>query len=157
MEEIDYFKLKNVEIIISKKDFQLKIFSDKKLIKSCLISYGSNKDKKDKIFSSDKRTPEGIFRILSCEKKCTKDIQNKSDFRIGLIDSADIGGEDFFVHFYRFDSQKWVNFGIKGTYDETTLGKLYSNGNILIHEKDLIEISSILKIGTKILIENISK
>ncbi len=51
-------------IHVSKKDFTLSVYNRSiKLISNFKIGYGLNPDKKAKLFSGDKRTPEGIYRI----------------------------------------------------------------------------------------------
>ncbi len=106
-------------IYVSKKDFILFLYNrDVKLVAKYEIGYGLNPDKKAKLYSGDKRTPEGIYRIteiLSMDanknSKAYKKLRDMNSvyfkakdghYKFGKKD-VDLGRNAYGTRFFRID------------------------------------------------------
>ena len=117
-------------IEISKSKYQLKLYDDKKLIKTYRIAVGKNPG--DKMRVGDHRTPVGRFKIVSIEPSSTW----KHDFRDGKGEIAGAYGP----WFLRLDAKGWRGIGIHGTHDPDSRGTMATEGCIRLSNEDISEL-----------------
>lgn len=134
---------KEISIKIDKKNFLLELYANDKKIASVKVGIGKNSDLKNKKFEGDSRTPEGNFTIVSTEKI----YENVN------VDTDSVSNSGSIISFFRLDSQKWVDFGIKGTTEKDFIGTFISDGTILVLESELKSLSHYFSIGTRVLIK----
>ena len=141
-------------VVISKTKYELYIYDDLGWYATYPVVFGS-KDLNDKMFEGDRRTPEGVFHIVSKRphekwgRMMLLDYPTKSDIEKfnqrkaqGLISaSAKIGG----------------GIGIHGTWprDEIAVEKFqnWTNGCVSLKRDEILELYSLLPIGTKVTIK----
>jgi len=75
-------------------------------------------------------TPKGVFKIIN------KAINPGGPFGIRWLGLSAPGGD----------------YGIHGTNNPSSIGKAVSNGCIRLHNKDVLEVSNLVGIGTKVTI-----
>jgi lipoprotein-anchoring transpeptidase ErfK/SrfK len=131
-------------IIINKDDYSLKLFSYKgELLGSFRVGIGANIG--NKIKTGDKKTPEGIFRILKIEdsREWSYDFEGDS--------MPEIKGA-YGPWFMRLDANGFRSIGIHGTLDVSTLGKRTSQGCIRMKNEELELLKKQVILGTLVII-----
>jgi len=124
------------EIVIVKSEFTLYLLGKADVAGSFPAAVGSNPDLGDKKSPRDRRTPEGVFRIVSREKSSHWKVNDR--FCYG-------------PWFLRLDTGSWKGIGIHGTDDPSSIGRASSHGCIKV-EHNLLEQLCSLPLGTKVTI-----
>lgn len=138
----------NYSIVIVKNEFSLNLYRGTNLVKTFPVAIGKNPG--DKIKFGDYRTPEGDFYIVNIEKSANW--EHDSGDGKGPIKGA---YGPWFLRLYtgkdRTKSGKtWKGIGIHGTHDPASIGTLASEGCIRMHNEDIAELKSLVKIGTPV-------
>lgn len=140
-----------VYIIVDKSDYELNVYDDEGWYATYPVVFGS-KDLSDKLMEGDRRTPEGVFRVISnkphskwhrmlmldypTQESWSKFRQRKAAGKIPA--SAKIGG-GIAIH------GTWPNDNI--VVDDFTN---WTNGCISLKNEDIDDINGFLKIGTRV-------
>ncbi len=143
IENIDNSKI----IIINKDDFSLKLYSYKgELLKNYDITIGKNFG--NKMEEGDKKTPEGVFNILSIENSSNWEFDFEDD-NTGPIKGA------YGPWFLRLNIPEHKGIGIHGTHNNNnnnTIGKKDSKGCIRMRNNDLLELKEEVTLNTTVVI-----
>jgi murein L,D-transpeptidase YafK len=144
----------DVYIIISKSDYELKVYDKEGWYATYPVVFGS-KSLEDKMIEGDRKTPEGIFHIVTkrndpkWDRMMLIDYPTKADYQKfnerraqGLISrSARIGG----------------GIGIHGTWNHDEIAvdlyQNWTNGCISLKREDVEELYDLIPIGTKVIIQ----
>ncbi|MDR1452515.1 MAG: L,D-transpeptidase [Candidatus Margulisbacteria bacterium] len=105
------------------------------------IATGQNTGDKQAV--GDRRTPEGVFRIVSIEPSETWAF----DFGDGLGPITGAYGP----WFLRFDG-KWDGIAIHGTHDDSTIGRDDTHGCIRLRNVDLLELKDRVTINYPVVV-----
>ena len=132
-------------IVISKYNFMLYVIDDVKNDTLLSFSIGCGKEIGNKIRTSDNRTPEGIFKIVSIEKAT----RWTHDFNDGYGLRKNAYGDWFF----RLKVPKFKGIGIHGTCFPETIGTRCSEGCIRMNNNDLKMLRHHVYIGMTCVIE----
>jgi len=126
-----------VKIVIDKTDFILHVYDagTGQVIAAYPVSIGENPDLADKEDEEDRRTPEGIFTIVSVEDSS------------GWI--AD-GERAFGPWFLRLEAPPWTGFGIQGTNEPEKIGMPASFGNVRLRSDDIEKLIGLVGVGTTV-------
>jgi len=140
-------------IVINKAKYELKVFDPKGWLATYPVVFGSS-DLRDKLYSGDKKTPEGTFTIISKKVHSkwdrfmmldypTKESYDKFNERKnqGIVpSSAKIGG----------------GIGIHGTWphEDYQIDRFrnWTDGCISMRNKDVEELYNMIPVGTKVTI-----
>ena len=117
-------------IYVNKSKFKLSLYKGSELIKEYPIAVGKNKG--DKQYVGDNRTPVGNFKIVSIENASNW----KHDFRDGKGKIAGAYGP----WFLRLDAKGWKGIGIHGTHDPDSRGTNATEGCIRLSNEDIDEL-----------------
>lgn len=131
-------------VIINKDDYSLNLYSYKgDLLNRYKVGIGANIGNKTKV--GDKKTPEGLFRIL--------DIEDSSEWMYDFKDDSlpQIKGA-YGPWFMRLDANGFQGIGIHGTIDVSTLGTRTSQGCIRMQNDELNSLKKQITIGTLVII-----
>ena len=131
-------------IIINKDDYSLRLYSYKgELLDTFKVGIGLNMGNKTKL--GDRKTPEGIFKIIS--------IEDSRDWSYDFKDDSlpEIKGA-YGPWFLRLSANGFRGIGIHGTLDETTLGSRTSQGCIRLRNSELNKLKEQITIGTLVII-----
>lgn len=145
-----YSKMKEPKIVIIKHKFELRLYEGRNLIKVYPVAIGKNPGDKERV--GDYRTPEGNFYIVSIEDSS----KWKHDFGDGKGPIKGAYGP-YFLRLYTGkectrSGKGWVGFAIHGTHDESSIGKMASEGCIRMRNTDVTELKSLVKKGTPVII-----
>lgn len=124
------------EIIVDKPDAMLYVVARRDTLARYSCALGCNLG--DKRREGDRRTPEGVYEIVS--------IEDSSDW------GGDASGSDYGPWFFRLGKGKWDHIGIHGTNRPESVGKRASLGCIRLHNSDLKKLKKQVGIGTKVTI-----
>jgi hypothetical protein len=124
-----------VRIVISKTDFILRVYDlmTAELLGEYPVTVGRNPDLADKEEVGDNRTPEGTFRIVS--------IEDSSSWTYN-------GELAYGPWFLRLATPPWTGIGIHGTNEPEALGSPASRGCIRIDNDALLELVTMVDVGT---------
>lgn len=165
-------KLENVSIIIDKKNYKLELYSGSTLVKKYKAVMGRKKSK-IKMAPNDLVTPVGVYKICKINKH--KDFYKFFEINYPNLDDAsecykngniskDIY-EKLISHLKKgkclpsdlFDKYKIGIHGI-GKYDlifkNLPFTFNWTNGSVAISNKNIDELSSVIKVGTVVKIKN---
>ena len=117
-------------IYINKSKYKLLLYKGSELVKEYSIAVGKNKG--DKQYVGDNRTPVGDFKIVSIENASNW----KHDFRDGKGKIAGAYGP----WFLRLDAKGWKGIGIHGTHDPDSRGTNATEGCIRLSNEDIDEL-----------------
>ena len=117
-------------IIVNKSEYTLSLYKGNELVKNYSIAVGKNKG--DKQYVGDNRTPTGNFKIVSIEDAS----RWKHDFRDGKGKIAGAYGP----WFLRLDAKGWKGIGIHGTHDPDSRGTNATEGCIRLSNDDVSEL-----------------
>jgi murein L,D-transpeptidase YafK len=144
----------DVYIMISKKDYELKVYDKEGWYATYPVVFGS-KSLEDKMVEGDRKTPEGTFHIVikrndpKWDRMMLIDYPTKVDYQKfnqrkaeGLIPrNARIGG----------------GIGIHGTWNHDEIAvdlyQNWTNGCISLKREDVEELYDLIPLGTKVIIE----
>lgn len=103
----------------------------------CTFRCACGKNKGNKRFKGDNRTPEGIFQIAS--------IENSKYWRYkGGVRNV------YGPYFIRLKVPQWRGIGIHGTNAPKTIGTRCTKGCIRLRNKDVIQLVKHVEVGTKV-------
>jgi lipoprotein-anchoring transpeptidase ErfK/SrfK len=131
-------------IIINKDDYTLRLYTYKgELLDTFKVGIGINPGNKAKL--GDKKTPEGVFQVIS--------IEDSKDWSYDFMGDSlpDIKGA-YGPWFIRINANGFRGIGIHGTLDETTLGSRTSQGCIRLKNSELNKLKKLITIGTLVII-----
>lgn len=131
-------------IVISKERFLLFVVNSKcDTLFSAPIGVGSNYGNKQK--KSDRRTPEGIFKIVKIHdsSKWTHDFKDGYGIRKGA----------YGPFFFRLKTPRFSGIGIHGTCFPEQIGTRCSEGCIRMNNSDLIKLRKLVFVGMQCIIE----
>lgn len=131
-------------IVIDKGEFNLSVFKNFKKFREYEVTIGKNPGAKRK--PGDDRTPEGIFRIKSIEKVS----HWAYDFPEDTLPPVRGAYGPWFI---RLDVPGFEGIGIHGFLNDDWLGKRNSNGCIRLNNKQLTELTSLVKPGMLVIIQ----
>jgi lipoprotein-anchoring transpeptidase ErfK/SrfK len=136
-------KKNNITIVIDKSDYTLDVLKDGQVIKEYPVAVGKNPGQKQK--SGDLKTPTGSFVVdeVINAKSWTHDFHDGK----GIINGA------YGPWFISLNTGCWYGIGIHGTHDDSSIGKMVSEGCVRMHNKDVAELKKIVDVGTKVLIK----
>ncbi len=146
-----YAQMKELKIVVVKSEFKLYLYEGTNLIKVYPVAIGKNPGDKQKI--GDCRTPEGNFYIVSIEDS-SKWVHDFGDGK-GPIKGA---YGPWFLRLYTGkectrSKKSWTGIAIHGTHDESSIGKMASEGCIRMKNEDVVELKGMVKKGTTVIIE----
>ncbi|QQS38204.1 MAG: L,D-transpeptidase [Ignavibacteriales bacterium] len=166
-----YRILKNPNIVIDRKSFQLSLYEDTVLIKSYRVSFGKNINEK-KNRANDYATPVGEYQICSVDtlhqyhKFLRLNYPNLDDasevLRLGLITQKEFDDLRFQYYYGGCTDYNEVlggNIGIHGigrlNYIFKNLPFVYNwtDGSVAMSNENIDEIFSITGVGTKVVIK----
>lgn len=164
-------KLSDVNIIIDKQNFSLNVYEDTVFIKSYRAVFGRNHTAQ-KISAKDKATPTGKYEVVDIDTNSEYKIfiklnyPNISDMtealRRGLITEKEYSELKFQFYYGNpvgFNPVLGDSIGIHG------IGKLnyifknlpfaynWTSGSVAVSDESILEIASIIKRGTKVVIK----
>lgn len=131
-------------IVISKERFLLFVVNSKcDTLFSAPIGVGSNYGNKQK--KGDRRTPEGIFKIVKIHdsSKWTHDFKDGYGIRKGA----------YGPFFFRLKTPRFSGIGIHGTCFPEQIGTRCSEGCIRMNNSDLIKLRKFVFVGMQCVIE----
>lgn len=136
-------KRSNISLVIDKSDYVLDLMKNGELVKSYSIAVGKNPGQKQK--SGDLKTPTGEFFVdeIINAKAWTHDFHDGN----GVINGA------YGPWFLSLNTGGWYGIGIHGTHDDSSIGKMVSEGCIRMHNKDVAELKEVVNVGTEVLIK----
>ena len=117
-------------IVVNKSEYTLSLYKGNEFVKNYSIAVGKNKG--DKQYVGDNRTPVGNFKIVSIENASNW----KHDFRDGKGKIAGAYGP----WFLRLDAKGWKGIGIHGTHDPDSRGTNATEGCIRLSNEDIDEL-----------------
>lgn len=137
-----------VFIRVFKSKFELQLFEDDQVSQAYQVGVGANVG--DKVAVGDKRTPEGVFKVVSIEDSS----QWSHDFfdGKGVIDKA---YGPWFIRLsttsYETKARKtWIGIGIHGTHDPSSIGTLCTEGCIRMRNEDILQLVEKVVVGTPV-------
>jgi murein L,D-transpeptidase YafK len=163
--------LKNANIVIDRKSYQLNLYEDTVLVKSYRVSFGKNISK-HKNRADDNATPVGEYKICDIDtlhqyhKFLKLNYPNLDDaaevLRLGLISQKEF--DDIRFQFYYGDCPEYNkilggNIGIHGigrlNYIFKNLPFVYNwtNGSIAMSDEDIDELYSVTGKGVTVVIK----
>ncbi|GAB4294225.1 MAG: hypothetical protein Kow0098_15680 [Ignavibacteriaceae bacterium] len=170
MRKQGFEKLDNVNLIIDRSSFTLKLYEDTVLIKSYRASFGRNLHR-PKTAAGDGATPVGKYKICKIDtvhkyhKFLRIDYPNLEDaaeaLRKGLISQAEYDKLQFDYYYGECPGAETVlggNIGIHGigrlNYILKNLPFVYNwtDGSVALSNEDIDEITSVIKKGTRVVI-----
>ena len=131
-------------IVISKERFLLFVVNSKcDTLFSAPIGVGSNYGNKQK--KSDRRTPEGIFKIVKIHdsSKWTHDFKDGYGIRKGA----------YGPFFFRLKTPRFSGIGIHGTCFPEQIGTRCSEGCIRMNNSDIVKLRKFVFVGMQCVIE----
>lgn len=132
---------KSTCIIVSKEEMQMSVYNGEgtEMLKfpiACGKNYGQ------KLRAGDKRTPEGIFKVVGKEASSAW----THDFGNGPIRGA------YGPLFIRLNTPGFKGIGIHGTHDERTVPGRETLGCIRMKNRDLLELAKVIDEKTLVII-----
>lgn len=133
----------NITLVIDKSDYVLDVVKNGQVVNQYSIAVGKNPGQKQK--SGDLKTPTGDFSVdeIINAKAWTHDFHDGK----GVINGA------YGPWFLSLNTGGWYGIGIHGTHDDSSIGKMVSEGCIRMHNKDVAELKKIVNVGTKVVIK----
>ncbi len=133
---------KGTWIFVDKANFRLYLVDGNEVHDSWGICVGEVPGNKEK--TGDRRTPEGSFTVQQIQPAGTW----SHDFKDGkgVIKGA------YGPWFIRLKAGGWKGIGIHGTHDPDSIGTMATEGCIRLKNKDVEELKSKIKVGTKVVI-----
>ena len=123
-------------IVISKQSLKLYVI-DLDSDTLCTFSCACGKNRGDKRYLGDYRTPEGVFTIAS--------IENSKYWRYkGGVRNV------YGPYFIRLNTGNWKGIGIHGTNAPRTIGTRCTKGCIRLRNKDLLQLIEQIDLGTEV-------
>jgi len=140
--EIDKIKTSKF-IVISKEDMQLTVygFNGDKLFEAP-IAVGTGFGNKEKV--GDRKTPEGVFRVVSVEDASTW-VHDFNDGK-GVIQNA------YGPYFIRLEVPGQKGIGIHGTHDPNSIGTRATEGCVRLRNEDIAQLADMVGQGTMVII-----
>lgn len=130
-------------IVISKKDLTLTLVGkDGKAIRQYGCAVARNFGPKEK--RGDNRTPEGSFRI----NELLRSDYLSHDFGDG---KGPVPGA-YGPWFLRLDVPGFIDIGIHGTHLPESIGSRATEGCIRLRNEDILDLKSLVKVGTTVII-----
>ncbi|MBR6902045.1 MAG: L,D-transpeptidase [Synergistaceae bacterium] len=117
-------------LLINKSQYLLSLLKGEKIIKQYPVAVGKNKG--DKRYIGDNRTPVGKFKIVSIENSSTW----THDFHDGRGAIAGAYGP----YFLRLDANGWPDIGIHGTHEPDARGTDITEGSIWLCNEGIAEL-----------------
>lgn len=123
-------------VVISKKALKVYVVNNQSdTIYTFRCACGKNKG--NKRYNGDCRTPEGSFRVASIEN--SKYWRTKGGAR-----------NVYGPYFIRLKVPKWKGIGIHGTNAPKTIGTRCTKGCIRLRNKDIVQLVQYVDVGTKV-------
>lgn len=123
-------------VVISKKSLRVYVVNSQSDT-LCTFRCACGKNKGNKRYKGDNRTPEGIFQIAS--------IENSKYWRYkGGVRNV------YGPYFIRLKVPQWRGIGIHGTNAPKTIGTRCTKGCIRLRNKDVIQLVKHVEVGTKV-------
>lgn len=123
-------------VVISKKSLKVYVISNQSDT-LCTFRCACGKNKGNKRYNGDCRTPEGSFRVASIEN--SKYWRTKGGAR-----------NVYGPYFIRLKVPKWKGIGIHGTNAPKTIGTRCTKGCIRLRNKDIVQLVQYVDVGTKV-------
>lgn len=171
MAEKGFRELKNVNLLIDRKNFTLSIFEDTVFVKSYRVSFGRNLSDKKKL-SSDGATPIGTYKICSISDDPTYykflklNYPNLDDaaeaLRKSIITQKQFNQLKFEFYYEECINPNSVLGGNIGIHGIGRLNSIFKNlpfvynwtdGSVAISNESLDELSSVINTGTQVVIK----
>jgi lipoprotein-anchoring transpeptidase ErfK/SrfK len=132
-------------IVISKQDARLYVIADAKgdTLLNVPVSVGKNPGDKQKV--GDCRTPEGTFSIIQ--------VQDASTWTHDFKDGKGVRKGAYGPLFFRLKTPPHRGIGIHGTCFPEQIGTRCSEGCIRLLNDDVLKLSHLVGVGTKVIIE----
>ncbi len=138
----------DVFIRIMKSKYEMKIFVAGELINTFQVGIGENIG--DKEIAGDKRTPEGLFKVVS--------IEDSSSWTHDFADGKGTIKNAYGPWFIRLSTsaletisgKTWIGIGIHGTHDPNSIGTLCTEGCIRLNNADLLKLVQVVGVGSKV-------
>lgn len=133
----------NITLVIDKSEYVLDVVKNGQVLNEYSIAVGKNPGQKQK--SGDLKTPTGNFYVeeIINAKAWTHDFHDGK----GVINGA------YGPWFLSLNTGGWDGIGIHGTHDDSSIGKMVSEGCIRMHNKDVAELKKIVNVGTEVVIK----
>lgn len=144
----DVIEHKEDTVRIDKSEYKLTMFKDGKLVLEAKCAVGKNPGQKTK--RGDLKTPVGTFYV--------DEIIDSSYWTHNFGDGkGEIEGAygPWFISLDTMPISKgeWDGIGIHGTHDNASLGTMASEGCIRLSNTDIEKLKSLVKVGTKVIIQ----
>ena len=123
-------------VVISKKALKVCVISNQSDT-LCTFRCACGKNKGNKRYNGDCRTPEGNFHVASIEN--SKYWRTKGGAR-----------NVYGPYFIRLKVPKWKGIGIHGTNAPKTIGTRCTKGCIRLRNKDIVQLVQYVDVGTKV-------
>lgn len=123
-------------VVISKKALKVYVVNNQSDT-ICTFRCACGKNKGNKRYNGDCRTPEGVFRVASIEN--SKYWRTKGGAR-----------NVYGPYFIRLKVPKWKGIGIHGTNAPKTIGTRCTKGCIRLRNKDIVQLVQYVDVGTKV-------
>ena len=135
-------------ILIKKGEYKLYLLDKGQPVAVWGVALGKNAGQKT--VSGDMKTPDGTFEV--------DEIDNASawthDFKDGKGEIKGAYGPWFLsLNTDKLSGGKWGGIGIHGTHDPNSIGTRASEGCIRLQNENLLKLKSVVKVGTKVTIE----
>lgn len=126
-------------IIVSKKELKVMVVNSSSDT-LCSFRCAAGRNKGDKKYLDDRRTPEGTFSVASIEDSRNWRYEGKVPHVYG-------------PYFIRIRMPKWTGIGIHGTNVPSSIGRRCSKGCIRLKNTDIVQLVRYVSVGDKVLIE----
>lgn len=131
---------------VFKSKFILQVYENENVIHEYSVGVGANVGDKEAV--GDKRTPEGVFKVVS--------IEDSSQWSHDFFDGKGVIDKAYGPWFIRLSTtsyetkagKTWIGIGIHGTHDPSSIGTLCTEGCIRMRNEELMELVKKVKIGT---------
>jgi len=126
----------------------MQVYANNNLIHEYPVGVGANVGDKEAV--GDKRTPEGVFKIVS--------IEDSSQWSHDFFDGKGLIEKAYGPWFIRLSTtsaetkshKTWIGIGIHGTHDPSSIGTLCTEGCIRMKNEDILELVNKVGVGTPV-------
>jgi lipoprotein-anchoring transpeptidase ErfK/SrfK len=131
----------NTRIVIARSDLQLYLYEGEKIVKNYSVSIGNP--------IIGKPTPAGRFRIV-CKIKDPIMVWKSREIISANNPKNSFGAR--WIGIANYLTGRYRGCGIQGTNVEDSIGKEITIGCISLHNRDIIELFDLVKLGTEVII-----
>jgi lipoprotein-anchoring transpeptidase ErfK/SrfK len=135
-------------ILVKKGEYKLYLLDKGQPVAVWGVALGKNAGQKT--VSGDMKTPDGTFEVDEIDNASTW----THDFGDGKGEIKGAYGPWFLsLNTDKLSGGKWGGIGIHGTHDPNSIGTRASEGCIRLQNENLLKLKSVVKVGTKVTIE----